>query len=360
MLFYKDGNDENIRSRYMKKTVLTGLTPEEIYALLPKVKERYRGMQIFKWINDHCAEAFEEMTNISKPFREELADRFIVRSLDIAEILTSQDESTEKYLFSCADGAYIESVIIRDEDRTTICVSSQVGCRMSCSFCRTGGMGFIRNLTAGEIVDQLILIRRSLRSRGEDITNIVFMGMGDPLDNFDEVIKAVTIINLETGLGIGQRKITISTCGITPKILELGHQFKRIGLAVSLNAAEDDLRTRLMPINKKYPLTELLETSHEFTRITKRRVTFEYILIAGVNDSPAHAKKFRKLVSRMPSKVNLIAFNEYEGCPFKRPSDDVIEEFQRIVIEGNITAFLRKSKGTDILAACGQLASKRN
>jgi len=284
-------------------------------------------------------------------------DRFSIGALNNAGIQASKDGTTHKYLWELFDSSRIESVIIRDSDRTTACISSQVGCRMGCSFCRTGGMGFVRNLTTGEIVDQLIQMRRLLRSSGEDITNVVFMGMGDPLDNMEPVIRAIRIINMETGFSIGQRKVTVSTCGITPGIQQLAHEFKRIGLAISLNAPNNDLRSTLMPINKRYPLDGLLDAAHTFARITKRRVTLEYILIDGVNDSPEHAKKLLSIARRIPSKINLIAFNEFENCPLRRPSDERIDSFQRILFEGNVTAMLRKSKGTDILAACGQLAS---
>jgi len=343
----------------MTKKSLTGLFPEEISALLPKIKERYRGMQIFRWIHERGALSFEEMTNLPKAFREEIGHDFSIGALTLVETTTSGDGSTNKFLWKLDDGNRIESVVIRDADRTTVCVSSQVGCKMGCGFCRTGHMGFVRNLTTGEIVDQLIRIRSLLKASGEDITNIVFMGMGDPLDNTETVIRAIRIINMETALSIGQRKITVSTCGIPPEIIRLGREFKRIGLAVSLNAPDDELRSELMPVNKRYPLGELLDAVHAFTRMTRRRVTFEYILLDGVNDSPGHAKKLVKIARRIPSKVNLIAFNEFEGSPFRRPPDERIGEFQRILFEGNVMALIRKSKGTDILAACGQLASRK-
>ena len=342
-----------------KTVLLTGMLPEEISALLPPGKEKYRGMQIFRWIHERGARSFEEMTNLSKEFRNEIARHFTIGALSRVEVRTSLDGPTDKYLWELADGNRIESVIIRDEDRITACISSQVGCRMGCGFCRTGEMRFTRNLTPGEIVDQLILMRNALRETGEDITNIVFMGMGEPLDTLDAVLKAVNIINMETAISIGQRKVTISTCGVVPGILTLAREYRKVGLAISLNAAEDDLRSRLMPINRRYPIKELLAAAREFTRLTKRRVTFEYILLAGVNDSPEDARRLLSIVRSAPSKVNLIAYNEFEGSPFRRPSDSRIEAFQQILFDGNITAILRRSKGTDILAACGQLAAKK-
>lgn len=339
------------------KPTFTGLVPEEITALLPPGKEKYRGMQIFRWIHERGVDSFEDMTNLSKAFRSEIGTRFSIGAIEQRETVSSSDGSTIKYLWGLSDGAAIESVIIRDEDRVTLCLSSQVGCRMRCSFCRTGRMGLIRNMTAGEIIDQVIKMRKVLAETGEDITNVVFMGMGEPLENFEGVARAIDILNRETALMIGLRKITVSTCGIPDGIVRLGEQFRRIGLAVSLNAPDDKLRNRLMPINRKYPLKKLLDAVRHFARITGRRVTFEYILMDGINDSPEHARKLLAIARTVPSKINLIAFNEFEGSPFNRPPDSAIERFQAILFDGNITAMMRKSKGTDILAACGQLAS---
>lgn len=341
-------------------TLLTGLLPDEITSFLPPGKEKYRGMQIFRWIHERGARTFEEMTDLSKAFRNEISERFSIGALRLAEKRTSSDGPTDKYLWELGDGNRIESVIIRDEDRITACISSQVGCKMGCGFCRTGEMRFTRNLTPGEIVDQLILMRNALHETGEDITNIVFMGMGEPLDNLDGVLKAVSIINMETAISISQRKVTVSTCGVVPGILALAREYRRVGLAISLNAVNDELRSRLMPINRRYPLKELLTAAREFVHLTKRRVTFEYILLAGVNDSQEDARGLLAIVRRIPSKVNLIAYNEFDGSPFRRPAEARIESFQQILFDGNVTAILRRSKGTDILAACGQLAAKRN
>lgn len=341
-------------------TLLTGLLPDEISALLPPGKEKYRGMQIFRWIHERGARSFEAMTDLSRVFRNEIADHFTIGALKCVAVQTSSVDPTDKYLWEMKDGNRIESVIIRDEDRITACISSQAGCRMNCAFCRTGEMGFTRNLTPGEIVDQLILMRGALRDSGEDITNIVFMGMGEPLDNLESVLKAVSIINMETGISISQRKVTVSTCGVVPGILTLASEYRRVGLAISLNAADDDLRSRIMPINRKYPLKELLTAAREFTRLTRRRVTFEYILLEGVNDSPEDARRLLSIVRSTSSKVNLIGYNEFEGSSFRRPSEARIAAFQKILFDGNVTAILRRSKGTDILAACGQLAAKKN
>ncbi len=342
---------------FMPKVNLTGMLPEEIAALLPTGHEKYRGMQIFRWIHERRVLSFEDMTNLPKRFRADIAESHTIGMLNLVDVLASSDGSTHKFLWELEDGNRIESVIIRDEDRVTACISSQSGCRMGCAFCRTGGMKLIRNLAPGEIVDQLIRMRTTLAESGEDITNIVFMGMGEPLDNLDSVLRAVNIINMETALSIGQRKVTISTSGVVPGILTLAREFRRVGLAISLNAPDDDLRSRLMPINRAYPLDMLIDAAREFTKIARRRITFEYILIDGVNDSPDQARRLLSIARSVPSKVNLIAFNEYPGSPFRRSPDKVIENFQRILFDGNVTAFIRRSKGSDILAACGQLAS---
>ncbi len=343
----------------MEKPSLTGMFPEEIAALLPPGKERYRGMQIFRWIYERNADTFANMTNLSLALREELADRFSIGKLRPIDVRTSPEGPTDKYLWECtADSARIESVIIRDEDRVTACISSQVGCRMGCAFCRTGFLGLTRNLDAGEIVDQVIGMRRRLAETGEDLTNIVFMGMGEPLDNIEHVFRAIRLITMETAVSLGRRKITVSTCGVPEGIVQLGREFKKIGLAVSLNAPDDALRTRLMPAGKAWPIADIMEAVQEFHRLTVRRVTFEYILIAGVNDSPEQAMALAALCSQVPSKVNLISFNPFPGTRFKRPADERTEAFQRVLIDRHVTAFLRRSKGSDIAAACGQLAAQ--
>ncbi len=343
----------------MKKQTLTGLFPEEISALLPNEKATYRGMQIFRWIHEHGAESFDDMTNLSKSLRGEIGDRFTIGAVEQADVVHSTDGSTSKFLWRLCDNNTIESVIIRDQNRNTACISSQAGCRFGCAFCRTGDMGFKRNLTSGEIVDQLIKMQNHLKSSGEEISNIVFMGMGEPLDNRSEVFRAIKIINMEEALEFSQYKVTVSTCGIAPGIAELARTFRKIGLAVSLNAPDDELRSKLMPCNRVYPLNDLLEAVRDYTKSSGRRATFEYILIDGVNDSPGHARNLLKIAKSVPSKINLIAFNEFGESGFKRPPDRRIETFQKILFDGHVTAMLRKSKGADILAACGQLATKK-
>ena len=344
----------------MTRPTLTGRFPEEIAALLPPGKERYRGMQIFRWIHERNAVSFDDMTNLSKTLRAELAERFTIGALDLVEVRTSSDGLTDKFLWACRDVARVESVIIRDTGRVTACVSSQVGCRMGCRFCRTASLGFTRNLTAAEIVDQLVQMRRRLLENGGDITNIVFMGMGEPMDNYDEILRAIRLITMETAFSLGRRKVTVSTCGIPEGMVRLSGEFKKIGLAVSLNATDDRLRDKLMPVNRTHPIDTVLAASREYVRVTGRRVTFEYILIEGLTDSPDQARALAKIARGVSSKVNLIAMNPYPGSPFGRPSDAACERFQQILVDNHVTALMRKSKGTDISAACGQLAGEGN
>ena len=347
-----------MRNLTNNKRILTGLLPGEIVEIIPPGKENYRGTQIFRWINERFVRTFDEMTNLPKQFREELAQHFMIESLVRDNHITSGDGTTDKFTWKLHDGAVIESVIIREEDRITACISSQVGCARGCAFCRTAGMGFIRNLTAGEIIDQILLMSIFLKERGEKITNIVYMGMGEPLDNLTSVERSIRIFNMETGMGIGQRKITVSTCGHIPGIKKLTDMFSRIGLAISLNAPNNAVRDSLMPVNKKYPVEELMDAARYFTEKTRRRITFEYILIRGVNDSEEHAHALASLCRRVPSKINLIVFNEFEGSPFRRPGDATVERFQQILYKRHMTAIIRKSKGRDILASCGQLATR--
>lgn len=342
------------------KRLLTGLLPGEITEIIPPGKEKYRGMQIFRWINERHARTFDEMTNLPKQFREELAQHFTIESLVQDNHIMSGDGTTDKFTWKLHDGMVIESVIIRDEGRITACISSQVGCARGCGFCRTAGMGFIRNLTAGEIVDQIIQMSIFLRERGEKITNIVYMGMGEPLDNLASVERSIRIFNMEIGMCIAQRKITVSTCGKTPGIRKLTDMFSRIGLAISLNGPNDNIRSVLMPINKRHPIAELIDAARYFTDKTRRRVTFEYILIRDVNDSEEHARALASLCRRVPSKINLIVFNEFDGSPFRRPDEATVDRFQQILYKRNMTAIIRKSKGQDILASCGQLATQNN
>ena len=329
---------------------------------LPALEEEFKALgekpfharQVFSWLYKRDAAAFEEMTNLGRSLRAKLVEHFEILRLPAVEILTSED-GTQKFAWRLHDGKIIESVLIPEGNRMTLCVSSQVGCRYRCVFCRTGTMGFKRNLTAGEIVEQIGAAQREAPRRR--ITNVVLMGMGEPLDNLANVIVAVRIMYTDHGFNLSSRKVTLSTSGLVPQMDELGRALD-ICLAVSLHAPDDETRNRLMPINKKYPLAELLAACRRFPLPHRRRVTFEYALIKGVNDSVEQARKLVALVKSLKPKFNLIACNCFEGSGFEPSSEDAILRFQKVFIDNQITAVMRKPRGRDILAACGQLAGK--
>jgi len=315
----------------------------------------YRADQIFKWVYQHQADSFAEMTNISKPIRELLSHNFTVRRLKIKKIQVSTD-GTRKYLFTLADGKHIESVLIPEDGHDTLCISTQVGCAQGCRFCLTARNGFTRNLTPGEITGQIRDISHTLEGTHR-LTNIVLMGMGEPLANFKAVLTALQIItDGDDGMKISTRRVTLSTSGIVPGISALGKETK-INLAVSLNATDNPTRDSLMPINKKYPIESLLAVCAAYPLSHRQKITVEYILISGVNDSEADARCLVKLLHPVKAKVNLIPFNEHEQSDFLRPSKNAVERFKQILHDHNYTVMTRLSKGGDISAACGQLSA---
>ena len=335
---------------------LKNMTLEEIEAFVAGLgKEKYRARQIMKWIYQQGASSFEEMTNLSKEFRAEMAKKARIGNLEIVRTETSGD-TTKKILFRLEDGLLVESVLIPGTGHWTLCVSTQAGCRMGCAFCFTARSGFHRNLRPSEIVDQIVQAKFRTEE-GAGINNLVLMGMGEPLDNYDNVLKAIAIITSDYGLSLSTRRITLSTCGIAPGIERLGRD-SAVNLAVSLNAPDDRRRSELMPINKKYPIETLIRACRSYPMPRRRRITFEYILIAGVNDSPADARLLVKTFGGLRCKFNLIAFNEFPGSPFKAPDPKAIEAFQKVLVEHHFTAVLRQSRGRDILAACGQLSGR--
>ncbi len=336
-----------------EKTDLKGLTQDKLEEFLSSFgKEKYRAKQILRWIYQRQVTDFSQMTDLAKVFRAQLAERAMISTLEPEVVETSHD-GTRKYLFRLLDGASVEAVKIpMDEGRATLCISTQVGCAMGCQFCMTGTFGLTRNLLPEEIVNQVCAALQD-----GPITNIVLMGMGEPLHNLDHVVTALKILYLDDGLGYGTRRITLSTCGLVPEIKELAQRIK-VHLAVSLNATTDEVRSRLMPINQRYPLSQLMAACREYALFTKQRVTFEYILIGGVNDSIADAKRLVKLMHGVRSKVNLIAYNEHDGAEFKAPTGEAIKAFQSYLLQRDIVATLRASKGQDIAAACGQLKGK--
>ena len=313
----------------------------------------YRARQLLKWLYSQNAEDFQVMTNLSKEFRGWLAENARISRVKLEKILIDVD-GTRKLLLRLQDGESIESVLIDEGGRLTLCLSSQVGCGYGCRFCLTGRDGFRRHLTAGEIVDQICVARKQL-GEGERLTNLVFMGMGEPLANLEQVLKALTIITSDHGLNFSTRRITLSTVGLIPEMLKLSSLFP-IKLAVSLHAADNQTRSRIMPINRRYPLEELLNGCRSLELPRRNRITFEYLLLGGVNDSPEAARKLAKLLRGLRAKINIILFNEYPGAKFKAPSPSNVEEFQKILQEQHFTATVRQSHGAGIMAACGQLS----
>ncbi len=320
--------------------------------------QKFRATQIFNWIYDKGIFDFNLMSNISKKDREALSKTFSIYIPEIPYILKSND-GTIKFAIKLKDNNIVESVLIPDDDRLTLCVSTQVGCRMGCKFCLTGKQKFIRNLEPHEIIDQVLVAKFLLLKKKIKITNIVYMGMGEPLDNIENTITSLKILNDDNGFNFSNRKITISTCGIYDKFKKLSDNFDG-NLAISLHSADNEKRTFLMPVNKKYPLEKLIEHCKKYPLKNRQRITFEYILIKDVNDSINDAEKLYKILKGIKAKINLIKFNEYPGSEFKAPDDKKVEEFQRYLFNKGLTALLRKSKGKDILAACGQLYSRRD
>jgi 23S rRNA (adenine2503-C2)-methyltransferase len=329
------------------------MTLEEIEEFISRQgKEKYRARQIMKWLYLYGATSFDKMTNISKKCRAELCETARISSLPIEKVQESVD-GTKKFLFRLEDGHCIESVLIREKNHWTICISTQAGCNMGCKFCLTGKYGLKRNLLPSEIVNQITCLRFNT-PEGINIKNIVMMGMGEPLANYDNVLKAIEIITVDACAAFSTRRITVSTCGIAPLIEKLGRD-SSVNLAVSLNAPDNDTRNHLMPVNRKYSLERLIEACRNFPMPRRRRITFEYILIDGVNDSVEQAEQLAALMRGVRCKFNLIPFNEFPGSDFKTPPAKRIDAFRNILIKHNYTTVIRASKGRDILAACGQL-----
>jgi 23S rRNA (adenine2503-C2)-methyltransferase len=319
----------------------------------------YRAAQILEWLFQKRIRSWEEMKNLPAPLRETLAAKFPPHLLQSIRETGSRD-TTRKFLFRLHDGQLIESVLIPASpalygdasDRRTICVSSQVGCAYGCKFCASGLDGLKRNLTAGEIVDQFLQVEAL---SGEKINNIVFMGMGEPMANYENLIRAIGILNASWGVGIGARHMTVSTSGLVPRIRDLAAQPLQVRLAISFHGATDDVRSLIMPVNRKYPVEELLSACEDYVRSKKQKITFEYILIRDINDSPEQARLLARQARRVGAKVNLIPYNTVEGLEWERPAEDRQEEFLDILRRAGTDATLRREKGHDIAAACGQL-----
>jgi 23S rRNA (adenine2503-C2)-methyltransferase len=322
-------------------------------ALEARGHQRFHARQIFRWLYRRGVADVEAMTDLSRDLRADLADDFTLTTPALAHREVSSD-GTEKFLLRLSDGRHIESVFIPDTPAMTFCISTQVGCAMACAFCLTGKMGLARNLTAAEIVGQVRVLAGALGMR-EAPFNIVLMGMGEPLHNYDETMKALRILTDEHGFDMPPRRITLSTVGLLPALERLAGEPVMPNLAISLHAPTDFQRGELVPINRKYGVNDIIDACKCFPLKKRSRITFEYVLLAGVNDSPQDARRLAKLVAGVKSKVNLIPLNAAAGIPFERPSDEAIDRFARIVSEHGVDVSVRKSRGRDIRAACGQL-----
>ncbi len=321
----------------------------------------FRGKQIMAWMYRPGIKEFSQMTDLAKVFREVLKEHAYISEFS-SPILEKSKDGCVKFGFNLADGKIVEAVLIPEEDRNTLCVSSQVGCAMGCSFCLTGTMGFVRNLIPSEIVNQVCAVREYLMGQPpetligpKEVTNIVFMGMGEPLNNFDNLLVALSILTNQKGLDFAERRITVSTCGIIPYIRPLGEQTK-VNLAISLHAVDDDTRNTLMPINNRYPLENLFDACKDFPMPKRRRIMFEYILLKDINDTDREAHLLAEKLRKIPCKINLLPYNESPNLPYKSPSMERILSFQNILRREKYSVFIRNSRGSDIAAACGQLA----
>ncbi len=341
---------------------LIGLSREELTAGLAELgAPPFRARQLWQWIYVRGATSFEGMTDLSKPFRDQLTERFVIGRPEPVRRQQSVD-GTQKWLLRFLDGQEAECVHIPEEDRGTLCVSSQVGCTLSCKFCHTGTQRLVRNLTPAEIVGQVMACRDVFGEwpapdAGRKLTNIVMMGMGEPLFNFDNVAKALRIVMDPAGLAISRRKITLSTSGVVPMIRRCGEELN-VMLAVSLHAVTDELRDVLVPLNRKYPIEQLLAACRDYPSVSNaRRITFEYVMLKGVNDSPAEARQLVRLLAGSPAKVNRIPFNPWPGAPYECSTDEAIQAFAAVLMKAGYVSPIRTPRGRDIMAACGQLKS---
>jgi len=341
----------------MNKKLFMDYLLDELIAL--GIEPKFRVKQLYNWIYRKYIDNFEEMQNIPKLLRKKLSEEFIINPLELIKHEISIDK-TEKFLFKLRDGRTIETVLIKmKENKYTVCVSTQVGCKIGCAFCLTAKGGFVRNLSAGEIVAQVWWMKKFKGFDENKALNIVYMGMGEPLDNYENLVKAIKILSHKDGMNIATRRQTVSTSGIAPKIKKLGEENLGVNLAISLHAVDNETREKLIPLNKAYNIESVISAIKQFPIDKRKKVMFEYLVIKNVNDNIKAAKKLVKLLNGIPSKVNLIYFNPYPGSEFDRPDEESMKKFQNYLINKGIMCTIRKSKGMDISAACGQLREKK-
>lgn len=346
------------------RTDLRNLTQAELIEYVESLDQpAFRGRQIMSWLYRSGISEFSQMTDLAKIFREVLEENACI-SRFTEPIIEKSTDGCVKFGFKLSDGHIIESVLIPEPDRNTLCISSQVGCAMGCTFCLTGTMGFVRNLSPSEIVNQVCGARDYLLGEApesligpDNITNVVYMGMGEPLNNLKNVLASLSILIEQKGLDLAGRKITVSTCGIVPNIRELGEK-STANLAISLHAIDDEVRSKLMPVNERYSVDDLLNACRDFPMPKRKRIMFEYTLLKDINDSDQDARKLAQKLRDIPCKINLLPYNESPGLDFRSPSKQRLLAFQKILIEAHYTVFIRTSRGSDISAACGQLATE--
>lgn len=362
----------------MKPSILD-LSHKELEALMAEIGEpRFRADQVWRAVHFEALTSFEEMTSLSRSLRQKLEERFIIDPIEKSMYLTSKDGSTDKALFKLRDGELIETVLMRYEadghrkTRRTVCVSTQAGCALGCTFCATGQQGFARQLTVGEIVAQVLYmerlaraeddreIRMGLRTKGErqGVTNLVFMGMGEPFANYENTIAAIRTLNDEKGAHIGARHITVSTVGLVPQILRFADEDMQVNLAISLHAPDNETRSETMPVNKRYPVEQLIDACKKYVEKTNRRVFIEYVMLNGQNDSVEHADKLGKLLDGLMCHVNLIPVNPTTDGPYQRPEQETRRAFQNVLNDHGVPSTIRMEKGIDISAGCGQLRAR--
>lgn len=343
----------------MAKLLIYDLDLQDLTDILKSWSEpSYRALQLWQGLYQHFWHDPDDFSNLPKSLRKRLFQRFSFNYLTPTLTQNSSDRETQKTLLYLPDGNPVESVLMHYNVRQTLCISTQSGCAMGCAFCATGQMGFLKNLSSGEIIEQILHYARYLRTKGEKVTNVVFMGMGEPFHNYSNVMSAINRLNNREGMNLGSRRFTISTVGLIPAILKFTEENRQVNLAVSLHAADNELRSSMIPINKRYPIEPLISALRDYTRITKRRVTFEWALIKGVNDTHDQAQKLVDLIQGMLTHVNLIPLNPTQGYNGQATSSDRAYQFKSLLDANGINSTIRVRRGIDIQAGCGQLSSK--